>query len=224
MIFVKVVDTISLVKKNKVFDFRWHLDNEGPWPKNKSSKGRRKIIQEQENLVQKIFNHCWLRDLQNERETSSQDISAYARTAIDPILDKYKVVIESKNLNYNTIIEDHIWSLSHTKNKTFFTLIPLDDFPELQSIGVDIEYSQRKIPDIVKKNFSNSKDVDCPEILLWGIKEAAYKAISKVVGFNFDLKNIIVTEDSFCIDLDSTLQGRYFYKIENDYQMVVAYI
>lgn len=72
------------------------------------------------------------------------------------------------------------FSLSHTKEAVLVAAAPTLAFEEAalsSGVGADLENSQRKISESAHKRIVNGgKDAEVPALLLWSLKEAAYKA------------------------------------------------
>lgn len=69
-------------------------------------------------------------------------------------------------------------SLSHTKG---LACAAMSQDPEVVSIGVDVEWSDRKYRSGIEKYFLRDEDDKSLELIeLWACKEAAYKALSPI--------------------------------------------
>ncbi len=91
-------------------------------------------------------------------------------------------------------------SLSHTGRIGAALLAPIDKYP---SVGIDIEPRDRKITQGAQKYFFNEHDrEDLDPLEIWTKKEAAFKALSPVIGkFKWKkellLKHIWIKRDKF---------------------------
>ena len=109
-------------------------------------------------------------------------------------------------MKFSEVVEGFKWSLSHTKNISCCVVIDDRSYPQIQSVGVDIEKSNRSIPNILHEKFIRRDEyTHLSELEIWCIKEAAFKAISKIYFETFDLIDIKLTQKNFeLIKLDST--------------------
>lgn len=102
-------------------------------------------------------------------------------------------------------------SLSHTQNIGAALLASIDKFP---SVGVDIELRDRLITPGAQKYFLNETDsVGKDFLMIWTQKEAAFKALSPVIG-QFDFKEVLLLKhiwlrgDSFGLINNSNALGK----------------
>ena len=90
-------------------------------------------------------------------------------------------------------------SLSHTKQ---YGAAACSNAPDILSVGIDLELSNRQMKDGSEKYFVNDMDPKEDSLKLWVKKEAAFKALSPLVKKKYPnllLKQIWVTDDSFGI-------------------------
>ena len=94
-------------------------------------------------------------------------------------------------------------STSHTQNLGAVILADRATFP---SVGIDIEFQNRKVPIGGEKYFRNDQDEDFESLILWTLKEAAFKALSPKIH-QFERKTLLL-KDIWCRGDSFGLLGR----------------
>ena len=119
-------------------------------------------------------------------------------------------------------------SLSHTKNVGAALLC---HFKEASSVGIDIEFSHRKIKFGISRFFKNlydKWDYQSEDQILWAwsLKEAAFKAISPLVNHHEKnpllLKHIWITENDFGLYYSKRALGRLEKKYNQTLSLNIA--
>lgn len=95
-------------------------------------------------------------------------------------------------------------SISHTKN---LLLVIIADSNDYKSIGVDLEYADRKIQPGTSKYFINKIDQVKTLLKLWTEKEAAFKACSPLSDEITLLKQISIRNGQFSAGTEHPLHG-----------------
>lgn len=108
--------------------------------------------------------------------------------------------------------EEYSFSLSHTGDWAGALLVKSDKNP-----GLDIENIDRVVDDNVLERFSHPGDHNIESLLLWSVKEAAYKTLSKDIQEKIWLQSIQVGAGTFSVE---GLQGSWE-KCEHQELMIV---
>ncbi len=110
-------------------------------------------------------------------------------------------------------------SLSHTKDTVAALVGDRNDF---YSVGIDIEFQTRTFSPEGQKYFINSDDSKDEELLiLWCIKEAAFKALSNG-GYPIKLlKEVVVEENNFYFIRDEN-KSKYPFKLIKQNGLIIA--
>ena len=149
--------------------------------------------------------------------SSAVDESKVVREFFSSILKENKLCAKVKKLQYSDEIEDVFWSISHTNGANCCGLVKNNDIPGVQSIGVDIEKADRLIPKILYDKFIHPEDYLFSPIVTWVVKEAIFKAVSKISNSSFDLIDIVLGSNSFRLDQYPDIFGRFDYWYEETF-------
>lgn len=130
------------------------------------------------------------------------------------------VLVDFQNL---VNFPDYLTSISHTKGAGASALAKKSDY---QSIGIDIEWSDRVMKEGTEKFYKHPEDSEYPNSLeLWTMKEAAFKALSPL-GFPgvLVLSKIIIRDGVFWTNERPELRGRVclFDKMDESRKLNVA--
>ena len=101
-----------------------------------------------------------------------------------------------ENYQHLTHYPDYLTSISHTKHAGAAVLALRNNF---YSLGIDIEWSDRNLKVEAERFYRHSEDIyDVSELVLWTMKEAAFKALSPL-GFPgvLVLSKIIIQNQKF---------------------------
>ena len=107
-------------------------------------------------------------------------------------------------------------SLSHTNN---YAMACSTSHKDIESIGVDLESSDRELKEGIKKFYIIDTDEIQDALHLWCIKEAAFKAISPLFKNEKQLvlKDITVLENgTFQLEINPTLNGYWMLQSEEN--------
>ena len=114
-------------------------------------------------------------------------------------------------------------SLSHTKDLACAATATRD---EIQSIGIDIELTHRAVKPGIEKFYRNSSDQIRDNLLLWSLKEAAFKAISPLYKGEkvLVLKDIVIRDESsfICFEYEGLLNHKIININNGEYLVTIA--
>lgn len=118
------------------------------------------------------------------------------RIALTVAFEKVGIIITPGNefVGYQKIRghEDFTFSISHTPGWAGALVTDRDQFP-----GLDLEAKDRQIDEQVLERFSHPEDHNLEALLLWSVKEAAYKSLPKETQEKIWLQSIQVGAGSF---------------------------
>jgi 4'-phosphopantetheinyl transferase EntD len=141
-----------------------------------------------------------------------------ARVALEIAFSSQGVFLDPANARFSGFqslegFPDWRFSLSHDDVMSIAWLTPAR---AALSIGVDLEQPTRTISKAVHERFvTASDDNSLSAIALWGIKEAAYKTLSKAEQEKFWLNDLVVKADrTFAVA--GTIRGRWLQNCEAD--------
>lgn len=156
-----------------------------------------------------------------------EDSSSLARKACSEIIQgKYNLQLDSDQIN---ISEHHhlafypeiLVSLSHTEDLALAFVLSHNDHPEIASIGADIEFIDREIPEILLGKYLRPEDEFSTSLCAWVQKEAAYKAIQPIYKGCRDLKDIVIKNNLFFLAEKPEIRG--FFSFRNDFGTIIAF-
>ena len=137
-----------------------------------------------------------------------KNLSLAKEAAIRHVVKKLNPQIPELNTAYNHhhLIDSPqlLLSISHTKN---LLLVIVADSSNYKSIGVDLEYADRKISPRTSKYFVNKRDQVKTLLKLWTEKEAAFKACAPLNDQITLLKQISIRNDQFSAETEYPLHG-----------------
>ena len=147
-----------------------------------------------------------------------------SRELLADVFVAFKVKKDPFSIQYNEVVSEGLWSLSHTEYASCIGFIPCDSKYNIQSLGVDIESVNRIIPEVLKKKYILDEDFSYNELTIWVVKEAIFKAISKVVKFTFDLSDILISKETFRFIPNQKIGGEFSFWNEKDFIIAGAII
>lgn len=123
------------------------------------------------------------------------------RYALELAFAEKNIKFEKKNykfLGFQEMAENPEWifSLSHSKNWGAALLLPKRNFA---GVGLDIELKTRNLTSAIKERMAHAED-KIEGLLLWSIKEAAYKTLPKEIQEKIWLNQIAVDETHFKVE------------------------
>lgn len=110
------------------------------------------------------------------------------------------------------------FSLSHSKDVAAAWLMPAN---QVRSLGLDVELVGRKVPPQVKARLSHPQDEKLSDLALWGLKEAAYKALPSLAQQDIWLNRIIIRDHAFELE-GSPFKGTWELTSQNGSQIAQA--
>lgn len=164
-----------------------------------------------------------VKKLMGKSEISKHRMMDYvaSRTAIKCALSSLgynKQLNELEILNYHCLkqLPQFLVSISHSRGIGAAIIADKKDY---LSVGIDIEFADRSLPDKSEKYYFNESDSICKSIQLWSIKEACFKAYNsyqlihkkpfiQMAQFSVDEKYIFLTDQTQPI-------GEYSLSIQN---------
>jgi phosphopantetheinyl transferase (holo-ACP synthase) len=164
-------------------------------------------------MTQRYVWHLKASELENNKGGREASREALKLCLQDFNLDPNELEISLHH--YMKAFPNYCVSISHTK---YYGACILAHRDQVESIGIDIEFSERKIPNGSEDRFMNESDLKTwtPKEL-WVIKEAVYKAIYPLLEkFNFEktlvLKDIVIHEDKFSLGQHLNLGSFEFFQ------------
>ncbi len=146
--------------------------------------------------------------------SASNDAYTNSRMALKHLLEKegHQIVdlsVDLTLLDFQNLpkFPEYLTSLSHTKGAGAAVLAHKKDY---QSLGIDIEWSNRILKEGTQKFFRHPKDsIYENDLELWTMKEAAFKSLSPL-GFPgvLVLSKIIIQEGVFWTNERKELRGK----------------
>lgn len=118
------------------------------------------------------------------------------RVALTEAFRKHGISItpEDEFNGYHKIsrLPDYVFSISHTPGFAGAIVMKGNHHP-----GLDIEKRDREVSDKIHDRFSHPEDEKFHPLLLWSVKEAAYKTLSEEIQKKIWLQGIRVKDGSF---------------------------
>ncbi len=98
-------------------------------------------------------------------------------------------------------------SLSHTPECGACVVANSD---QIISVGIDIEPLTRLVKPMILERISHPDDLEIPDINLWSLKEACFKALMNTEKFNLpqEFSSLIIYKDRWCHG-PSSIQGEW---------------
>ncbi len=124
--------------------------------------------------------------------------------------------------DHQTLSHLPVWrfSLSHSKEVAAAWLEPAAKF---RGLGLDVEIADRKVPPQVKARLQNSADISLRDLVLWSLKEAAYKALPTLAQQDIWLNRLIIADQTFSLE-NSPFNGGWSLSQEADVVIAKAWL
>lgn len=153
--------------------------------------------------------------------STEKDAFTNSREALAALLKQENVLVSDLKadlelVNYQNLknYPDFVLSLSHTKGAGAAVL---GKKAEVQSLGIDIEWSDRNLKDEAGRFYKNPEDsVYENKLELWTMKEAAFKALSPL-GYPgvLVLSKIVIQDGEFFTKERPEIKGRVTTHLKN---------
>jgi len=115
--------------------------------------------------------------------------------------------LELESFSQLKAFKQYNFSLSHNKEWGAALLAATSDY---LSVGIDIEEQTRELKKSILKRISHPKDLNLSPIIIWSIKEAAFKALMNSQKFvkPVDFNSIQIMPDGF-VHQSSGIKGKW---------------